>query len=83
MQQRGWAGLQNGALLRSAREAGIDALVTADRNMEHQQNIARSGVALIVLHARSTRLADLLPLVPALLAALPLVRPGHVTHLAE
>jgi hypothetical protein len=82
VQQRGWAGLKNGALLRAAREAGFEVLVTADRNMEYQQNIARSGLALLVLRVRSTRMADLLPLVPALLAALPSVRAGEVTHVA-
>ena len=82
VQAQGWAGLQNGALLRAARDADFAALVTADRNMEHQQNVARSGVALVVLRARSTRLADLRPLVPDLLAILSGVRAGTVTHVA-
>jgi hypothetical protein len=82
VQQQGWAGLKNGALLRAAREAGFAVLVTADRNIEHQQNIARSGMALVVLRARSTRVSDLLPLVPALLDALPTARAGEVTHVA-
>lgn len=82
VQQQGWAGLKNGALLRAAREAGLEVLVTADRNMEHQQNIARSGVTLVVLRARSTRVSALLPLVPRLLSVLPTVRAGDVTHVA-
>lgn len=82
VQGQGWAGMQNGALLRAAREAGFAALVTADRNVEHEQNVARSGLALVVLRARSNRLADLLPLVPRLLAVLPGVRAGEVTHVA-
>ena len=36
----GWAGIQNGALLRKAVESGFDVLVTMDGNMVHQQNIA-------------------------------------------
>ena len=82
VQREGWAGMKNGALLRAAREAGFSVLVTADRNLEHQQSIARSGLALIVLRARSTRLPDLLPLVPQLLAVLPTAQPGQVTHVA-
>jgi hypothetical protein len=82
VQRQGWAGLKNGDLLRAAREADFAALVTADRNMEHQQNVARAGVALVVLRARSTRLPDLLPLVPRLLEVLPAVRPGDVAHVA-
>ena len=33
VQQRGWAGLQNGELLRVAAAAGFEVLVTADRNL--------------------------------------------------
>jgi hypothetical protein len=50
--------------------------------MEYQQNIPRSGGALVVLEARSTRMADILPLVPALVAALPSARVGEVTRVA-
>ena len=82
VQREGWAGAKNGELLRLAREAGFAALVTADRNMEHQQSIARSGLALVVLRGRSTRLPDLLALVPRLLEVLPGVQAGRVTHVA-
>ena len=74
--------MKNGALLRAAREAGIHILITADRRMEYPQNIPRCGVALVVLEARSTRMADILPLVPALVAALPSARVGEVTRVA-
>jgi hypothetical protein len=80
VQQLGWAGMKNGVLLRAAREAGIRMLITVDRRIEYQQNIPKSGVALVVLDARSPRMADILPLVPALLAALPLAQIGQVTH---
>jgi hypothetical protein len=82
VQQLGWAGMKNGALLRAAREAGIRVMVTVDRRIEYQQNIPKSGLALVVLEARSARMPDILPLVPALLAALPLVQIGQVTHIA-
>jgi hypothetical protein len=75
-----WTGHKNGALLRAAREADFAVLVTADRQMEHQQTIATSGLALVVLRARSTRLDDLLPLLPPLVALLPTLRAGQVAH---
>ena len=82
VQALGWAGMKNGALLRVAREAGYHVLVTVDRRLEYQQNIAKSGLALIVLQARSTRVADLLPLVPLLIIALQKAREGEVSHVA-
>lgn len=61
--------MKNGALLRAAREAGYEVLVTVDRNVEYQQNVPASGLAPVVVRTRSTRVADLLPPVPALLHA--------------
>ena len=80
VQELGWAGTKNGALLRRALSAGFEVLVTVDRNLEYQQNIPASGLALVVVRARSSRVPDLLPTVPALLAALPHVAAGTVTH---
>ena len=73
----GWAGVQNGALL--ARATGqFDAFVTVDRNLAFQQRIEGLALAVVILRARSNRLADLKPLVPGLLRALTRIRPGEV-----
>ena len=64
----GWAGIENGALLRKAAAAGFDVLVTMDSNMVHQQNVGRHAIAVIALRARSSRLADTRPLMPGLIA---------------
>jgi hypothetical protein len=79
----GWAGMKNRALLREIRAAGYDVLITVDRNLEYQQNIPASGVALVVMRARSTRIPDLMPLLPALLRQLPVVQVGTVTHVDD
>jgi hypothetical protein len=45
----GWAGIENGELLKKAVEAGFQVLITMDSNMVHQQNLRkypnRSGCA--------------------------------------
>ncbi len=66
----GWAGIQNGALLRRAVESGFDALITMDSNMAHQQNLPAHPIAVLVLRAASNRLQDTQPLMSAVLAAL-------------
>ena len=65
----GWAGRRNGALLKAMGEAGFAILVTVDRNLAYQQNVATAGVGVIVLHARGNRTEDLVPLIPLLRAA--------------
>jgi hypothetical protein len=75
----GWTGTKNGELLR--RAVGIcDVFVTLDRNLEFQQNIKSLSIAVIVLRARSNRMVDLLPLIPALLDALRVAKIGEAMH---
>jgi len=72
----GWSDLDDGPLL--DRMAGrFDVLVTTDKSIPHQQNLAERPVAVIVLRAESNRLADLRPLVPELRATLDQAKPGQ------
>ena len=49
VQRMGWAGSKNGDLLRLAASHGFDALITADQGIEHQQNIDRLPVPVVVM----------------------------------
>lgn len=73
----GWQGIKNSELLRRA-QGRFEVLLTMDRNLEFQQNIAGFEVTILVLLARSNRLVHLRPLVPAILTALKTVRPGEL-----
>lgn len=77
----GWAGIKNGRLLALA-ENDFDVFITGDRNLSFQQNTTNLSLAVIVLSAASTKLQDTLPLMPAVLAQLPLCRPGMVTEIS-
>jgi len=48
-QDRGWNKLDNGALLGAAEEAAVDLLLTTDRRIRYQQNLAGRKIALVVL----------------------------------
>ena len=67
--EMGWSGRENGELLR-LMSGRFDAFLTADQNLEFQQNLAASGVPVIVLSACTNRLEDLRPLVPSVLERL-------------
>ena len=45
----GWAGVENGELLRLAAADGFDALVTNDRGLEYQQNLDELPLAVVVV----------------------------------
>lgn len=78
--EAGWAGKQNGELLRLA-ESEFDVLVTNDQNIEHQQNIERFELAFVVLVAPTNDIVDLIPLMPDLNAIVPSLLPGTLTKL--
>lgn len=45
----GWAELENGELLNPAEGAGFQVLVTTDKNLGYQQNLAGRKIAVVVL----------------------------------
>jgi hypothetical protein len=46
---RGWEELENGELLNKAEAAGFEVLVTTDKNLGYQQNLAGRKIAIVVL----------------------------------
>jgi hypothetical protein len=79
--QMGWTTIKNGELL-SRASAQFDIFVTVDRNLSFQQNLVAFSIAVIVISAKTNRLADIKPLVPRLLEALESAQPGVVKIVA-
>ena len=73
----GWRGIKNSELLHRAQER-FEVLVTMDRNLEFQQNIAGLELSIILVLARSNRMVHLRPIVPAILEAIEAVQPGEL-----
>jgi predicted nuclease of predicted toxin-antitoxin system len=81
VQQQGWAGLKNGALLKEAAAAGFDVFLTADQNIEFQQNLKKAPLFVVVLVAHTNKLEDLLPLIPQVLVALEKCNVGELVRI--
>jgi hypothetical protein len=47
--ERGWQTLENGDLLRTAEADGFHAIVTTDKNLRYQQNLANRLLSIVVL----------------------------------
>ncbi len=78
--EAGWAGKQNGELLRLA-EKDFDVLLTNDQNMEHQQNLKQFDLAFVVLVAPTNDINDLRSLIPSVIAALNTITPGEIVYI--
>jgi hypothetical protein len=77
----GWSGLTNGALLEKA-EQEFDVFLTGDRNLTLQQTLSRFDLAVVILHAESIQLCHTVPLMPKVLAVLPMLQPGQVVDVS-
>lgn len=82
VQEMGWSGMKNGALLPLA-EGKFDALITIDQGFEYQQNLKERRIAILLLVSRSNQIEDLVPIVPAALTALKQIVPGQVVRVGE
>jgi len=58
-----------------------DALITMDRGIEFQQNFSILPFGVLLIRAPSNRMLHLQPLVPALLDALPALKPGELRRI--
>src|SRR5580700_11965948 len=77
---RGWDRLSNGDLLTEAERAGFDVLLTADKNIRYQQNLATRRIALVVLSTPQWPLVRLH--VEKIVAAVNSATPGSYTEVA-
>ncbi|MEM8542742.1 MAG: DUF5615 family PIN-like protein [Cyanobacteria bacterium P01_H01_bin.119] len=51
--ERGWSELTNGNLLTRAEQEGYELLITTDRNLHYEQNLANRKIAIVVLMTTS------------------------------
>lgn len=74
-----WRSSKDGPLLAFAQDE-FDVFVTIDRNLEHQQNLARLKLGFVVVRVPSNELAYYLPLFKQLRTASETVKKGAVTY---
>src|SRR3954464_4166659 len=53
-----WVGLSNGLILDAAEAAGFHVMITADRNMRHQQNMTGRRIAVLIMSNNNRRMLE-------------------------
>ena len=79
VKEAGFAGLDNGELIRRAIASGYEVLVTADRGLPAQQNIAAAGISVVLV--AGSRLAEIGRRVAEIDEAVRHARPGTVVRM--
>lgn len=59
-----WNGIKNGELLKLLLEGSFDALLTFDKNLQHQQSFSKYTITVFVLTATINQYAELTKLTP-------------------
>jgi predicted nuclease of predicted toxin-antitoxin system len=80
VEEAGLKGLKNGQLPRAAA-GSFDALITVDKSIPFQQNLASFSISILILVAGSNRYRDLKPLVSKVLDSLKQIKPGEIAHI--
>ena len=57
-----WNGLKNGKLLNEAVKEEFDLLLTIDKNIAYQQNVAEYNLIICVLDSKSSKIEDIIKL---------------------
>ena len=64
VRDRNWNGIKNGELLNLLLDNNFDALLTFDKNLQHQQNFKRYILTVFVLSAHINSYEELTKLTP-------------------
>lgn len=80
--EAGFAGKTNGELLRLA-ELEFDVSVTLDKGVRFEQNLTSRKIGILLIRAKSSRVGDILPHIPACLIALRSIEPGQVVEVGD
>ena|SRR4029079_1289514 len=78
VQELGWAGITNGALLQLADEQ-FDVLITSDQNLKYQQNLANRQLAIVQLPTNQVPLVT--KLAPKIQQTLNVIRTGEFVQI--
>ncbi len=75
--ERGWSGKKNGELLHAAQRE-FDALVTMDKNMEHQQDLSAFDLGVVLITVPSSRRREVEPAMPEVNRTLRQIEAGEL-----
>jgi predicted nuclease of predicted toxin-antitoxin system len=80
--EAGLAGRKNGELLQLA-EPGFEVFLTIDKGLRYQQNITGRNIAILIIRAKSNRIAGVRSHVANCLMALQTIKRGEIVEIGN
>ena len=79
--EMGWQGVRNSELLQLASQA-FDVLITVDKRLPQQQDLAQYPLSVVVIRAPNNRLAPLVQAISSIQAKLETLQVGEMLYVA-
>jgi predicted nuclease of predicted toxin-antitoxin system len=70
VRELGWSGVKNGKLMSLCVENEFDILLTIDKNLQHQQNLHKYPITIVIFNSTSSKIEELLEFLPVFEAQL-------------
>ena len=80
--ESGWSSIKDGPLLLLAQQR-FDVFVTIDRSLEHQQNLARLKMGVVIIRVPNNEIESYQPIFELIRTAVEAARPGVVVRVVH
>lgn len=82
VRELGWSGVKNGKLMSLCVEHNFDILLTIDKNLQHQQNLEKHPITIVILNSITSKVEELIAFLPAFESQLPVFQ-KHQAYVLE
>lgn len=66
VREMNWGGIKNGKLMTLCVQHNFEVLLTIDKNLQHQQNLDKYPLAIVILNTTSSKIDELVLFLPKL-----------------
>jgi len=63
--EMGWSGVKNGKLMSLCEIHHFDIILTIDKNMMYQQNLAKYPITVVIFNSLTSKLEELISFIPS------------------
>ena len=72
VRELGWSGVKNGKLMTLCTENNFDILLTIDKNLQHQQNLDKYPITIVIFNSYTSKVEELIEFLPEFESQLPI-----------
>ena len=79
----GWSGVKNGKLMTLCVDNKFDILLTIDKNLQHQQNLDKYSITIVILNSYTSKVEELIEFLPQFEKLIPSFLKHHAYQISR